>query len=84
MEPETQNVERANEGSSGPIIGTIIILVVIILGGLYFWGQRDDTADATDTTVESIEMQSESDEVSDIEADLEATDLNVGGELDAE
>lgn len=83
MEPETQNVDKTNEGSAGPIIGTIIILVVIILGGLYFWSQRDNTDSATENRVESIETQGDSDDVSSIEADLEATNVNdLGSELD--
>jgi hypothetical protein len=76
MDPETQNVERANEGTSGPIIGTIIILVVIILGGLYFWGQRGDEAGVVD---ETINTPNEAEELSGVE-----TELNVDGELDAE
>ena len=44
MEGEQNNVnmgvgERVGGGSSGPIIGAIVILVVAILGGLYFWSQ---------------------------------------------
>lgn len=82
MEEDEQRVERSNEGSAGPIIGTIIILVVIVLGGLYFWGQRGDDVDGT---VESINVQSESDEIVDIEADLEDTDLdNLDLEVDEE
>ena len=80
----------AGEGSLGPIIGTIIILAVIVLGGLYFWGQRSDKAPlpAEDNTaqveVESIIDQSSSDETAAIEADLESTDIdNLDAELDA-
>ena len=28
---------NGDEGSVGPVIATIIILAVIVLGGLYFW-----------------------------------------------
>ena len=82
-ENETPNVERPGEGSAGPIIGTIIILIVIVLGGLYFWSQRDDVVDGVDSQVESIETQSESDDVTSIEADLEATNVDgLGSELE--
>jgi hypothetical protein len=43
MDGEQNNVNVAagdGKGSSGPIIGAIIILAIIVLGGLYFWGQR--------------------------------------------
>lgn len=35
MQPQEQN-----KSSIGSIIGTIIIITIIILGGLYFWGKR--------------------------------------------
>lgn len=35
---------NTNKSSLGSIIGTIIIIAVIILGGLYFWGKRIDEA----------------------------------------
>lgn len=33
-----------NKSSIGSIIGTIIVISIIILGGLYFWGKRIDEA----------------------------------------
>jgi hypothetical protein len=78
--------ETKNEGSLGPIVGTIIILLVIILGGLYFWGERVkrmntiprdvSTEEQTDQDIESITTQSSSDATADIEADLNATDVD--------
>ena len=72
-------------GSLGPIIGGIVILVIIILGGLYFWGQRVNDSDAViDGSVESINMQSDSDAAAAIEADLDATDVeNLDSEINA-
>lgn len=64
----------------GPVVGSIIIIIVLVLGALYFWGQRADNA-ARETQSEQV-MQSEesvesapaeaapSDEVSVIEDDL--------------
>ncbi len=72
------------EGGAGPVIGTIIILAVIILGGLYFWMQRSNTADTnvapttdtvgTDVDTSAIQAQSSADDTSSIETDLKATD----------
>lgn len=39
-----QNNIHENKSSIGSIIGTIIVIAVIILGGLYFWGKRIDEA----------------------------------------
>lgn len=73
----------------GPVIGLILIIVLIILGGVYFWTtktpyspQNGDTAATngnTTFTSETILEQSSSDEPNDIEADLNAfgeSDIN--------
>lgn len=73
--PTPQPSPRQN--NIGPVIGIIIIIVVLLLGGLYFWGQRVD--DLSDDTQELRET-SDSDDVADIEADLDE-DFN---DLDAE
>jgi len=88
MEGEQNNVNVGGGeggGSLGPIIGGIVILVIIILGGLYFWGQRVNDSDAViDGSVESINMQSDSDAAAAIEADLDATDVeNLDSEINA-
>jgi uncharacterized protein YdgA (DUF945 family) len=69
------------------LIGLIIILGVIVLGGLYFLGQRiemmntnkENVQDATTTEstddISAIESQSSSDETSSIEADLNSTNI---------
>lgn len=76
------NMNQPSEGSSGPIIGIILILVVIILAGLYFWGQRGrDVIDETNT--EAITTQSESDDTDSIENDLNNTDVEVDSEINA-
>ena len=67
--------------SVGPLIGVIVIIAVIVLGGLYFWGQRLDeqkqseAALQNDAATQELETQNTSDEVADIEADLNATNL---------
>ena len=88
MEGEQNNVNVGSGeggGSLGPIIGGIVILVIIILGGLYFWGQRVNDSDAViDGSAESINMQSDSDAAAAIEADLDATDVeNLDSEINA-
>lgn len=74
---------ESSGGSTGLIIGAIVIIAIIILGGLYFWGQRaNDTA--TNQALDSINQQSTSDEAAAIEADLNATDVdNLNAELNA-
>ena len=76
----------------GPTIGLILILVLILMGGIYFWtsrtgyapglnGNTDSTngTSNTETSTEEINQQSSSDEAGSIE-----TDLNAFGEADIE
>ncbi len=70
MNPEEANAGAQNGGSAGPIIGTIVILAVIVLGGLYFWGQRSgdevnvdvdvtEEENNTSTTTPILEVETE-------------------------
>lgn len=77
-----ESVNEPEKKSAGPVFGIIIIVVLLILGGFYFWGTLNDSMSPAeieaeiDTALESLETQSTSDEVSDIEADLDATLLD--------
>ena len=89
MEPNQTNSNMntgggsPSDGSFGPVVGLIIILVVIILGALYFWGQRtNETTDIYGNPVNSEETtDSSSDSLNTIEVDLNNTDTEG---LDAE
>ena len=91
MEPQ-QN----NKSSIGSIIGTIIIIALIILGGLYFWGKRIEESKmnkeliSEPTTTETTEINeaatiksvSSGDDVNSIQYDLDKTNLdNMDAEL---
>lgn len=89
MEPQKSSI--------GSIIGIIIIIAVIILGGLYFWGKRVEESKVTESLVNetseptaeqmeanSIQSVTPSDDTSSIEADLNATNLdNLTPELES-
>lgn len=68
------------EKSIGAIIGILIVVAIIIIGGLYFWGQRIIQSPESDTgapaAVEFQPTESTSSEITDIEADLSATVLD--------
>jgi hypothetical protein len=92
MEPnnttDTSNTVVHKEGSVGPVIGTIIILAVILLGGLYFWGNRNNQTDInsdaeTDAQVQQIETQGNSDDLNSIDSDLNNTNYDVKADLNA-
>jgi len=63
--------------SLGSIIGAIIIVIIIILGGFYFWGNKLNEENPENTS----EVATTSDEVIDIEADLDTINTD---ELDVE
>lgn len=78
---EENTINQDNGSSVGPVIGTIIILAVIVLGGFYFWNQRESKNAVMDDaqvsqTVQDIKTQSQSDAPSAIMNDLNATDVN--------
>ena len=91
-------MEPTNKSGLGSIIATIIIIAIIILGGLYFWGKRVEESQSADNaiqeTAQTSEPQSEaatirsvssSDDLDSINADLQATNLdNLGTDVNAQ
>jgi uncharacterized protein with FMN-binding domain len=78
----------------GSLIGSIIVVVLLIIGAFYFWSNRTpapvtpatettETAPApmTDPSTEALNQQSANDDLTSLEADVNATDLSG---LDAE
>lgn len=80
------------KGHFGAWAGIVIIVVILALGGLYFWGKKlnnegpsmpapmIENAGTSETGVfdqstEALQTQGTSDNISDIEADLNSTNL---------
>lgn len=95
---EASSSGQTPQKSMGPILGIVIIVILLVLGGFYFWGTQikdksqvqeaeitaEDIANQEDTVLDNLNTQSASDEIGDIEADLDATDLeSLDSELDA-
>ena len=80
--------DAKKDGTVGPLIGSIVIILILIVGGLFFWGsiisQKKDQIELTateqeqvqQTVVEDITKQSSSDDTASIEADLKATNVD--------
>ena len=106
--PENTDAQIVTEESSSvinvPLLFSLAILLIVILGGMYFWFNSLDTTPAPTVTSErpsaeennepestTAEAQTDtmlttstSDEISAIEADIEATNLeSLDAELDA-
>lgn len=96
------------EKSTGPLIGIIVVIVLLVLGAGYFWYDTyintdtsvsgpdqptpEDIMNAEDPVVEQLQTQNSSDNISSIEADLEASNYdnldadftNIESELNAQ
>lgn len=77
-----------HEKPVGPAIATIIIVLILIIGAFYFWGSKLEkvspadenmTAESIlaqpDASLDALKTQGTSDEISSIEQDINATDL---------
>jgi len=89
--PPTQTPEPT-KSSVGPLAGAVIVILLLVAGGLYFWGAQlnkqeevlpfipsDDSAEDTSTNSDlsaGLPEQSSSDEVSSIEADANAMNID--------
>lgn len=71
--------------SKGPVIGIVVIIVLLILGGVYLWQSKsvevpvntgDQTTGSTDQLTTELSTQGSSTNPQDIEADVNATNLN--------
>lgn len=64
--------EEKKEGVVGPVIGSIIVIILIIIGGMYFWGYIIEKNEMN----ENNSMNAEATSITDIESDLEKTDID--------
>lgn len=78
--PGVMNLGSMPEKKSGigPIIATIIIIAIIILGGLYFWGKRIETEKANQAL-----LQTESSVSEETAAAVEATKIETVSQDDS-
>ncbi len=85
-----------NKSSVGSIIGTIIIIAIIILGGLYFWGKQVEESKLKDSLVTgagdatssdmseaaTIKTVTPGDDLNSIQSDLQTTNTTgLNGEV---
>lgn len=83
MDPNiNQNPENK---PAGPVIGAVIIILILIVGALYFWGAKlnkeanqtpEEILNTEDQTLNQLQTQSTTTNIAEINADLNATDLD--------
>ncbi len=76
---EPQPPKKGDDGV-GPIVAIVVIVLILVLGGLYYLMQNvktgsTDTAAKDQQTVQALMTQGSSDTAAAIQADLDATDL---------
>lgn len=78
-----QDVAQSEEkGSVGAFIASLIIVIIIVLGGMYFWDTiTSESINKDSSDDETSEVSPENDSINLIEEDLQDTDLE---DLDAE
>lgn len=86
--PHTEGVSPSpkKDGGIGPVIGIVIVIIVLILGGVYYFttgvNQIRNEQAPVDSAVEAendaaaLREQGTSSDISSIEADIDATDLS--------
>jgi flagellar basal body-associated protein FliL len=84
---ENQN-NSPKDSNIGPIIGSIIIIVLIVLGGLYFWSYTKDRQKMINQEQEQSVQKIDSREIADpgiaqINDELNSTTTDVGN-IDSE
>ncbi|HRY62434.1 MAG TPA: hypothetical protein P5056_01545 [Candidatus Paceibacterota bacterium] len=70
-------MKRYNKGNAGPLVASVIIVLVLLVSSYYALKERPLKPEAPiDSDIKALETQSTSTEMTDIEADLNATNLN--------
>jgi len=75
MEPEKK--------SHGALIGSIIIIVILVIGGIYVWQQKTKNTINTTPTQESQDLQSNSNELNNLDTEINTLDSNIDVNVDA-
>lgn len=78
--------QTVSKSSAGPVVGAIIVIIILVLGGLYFWGAQLNNKTVDELPFIQGDEQSSmntwlpsdnsSDEAAAIEADLQATNMD--------
>lgn len=70
--------EINNSEKVGPLVGSVIIIVIIILGAFYLFSTIKQKVDAQKAQTEETQMKdvNQTDELAEIESDINTTDVD--------
>jgi hypothetical protein len=74
MEPEKK--------SNGGLFGTIIIIIILVLGGLYMWQSKVESPLPEDELQSESVTSSDESELSALEGDVNGAETNVGVDVE--
>ena len=67
---QNNNMDKSNSGGMGPLIGSILVIIILIVGAIYFWGSKITPKDIEPEPAAAL---SSSDSYDSLEADLRNT-----------
>lgn len=75
--PSRETAGGGEKKSVGPAVGIIIIVIVLVLGALYFWGRNLEEGAPQGDSLEAVEADLNQSDIDGLEADLEGLDAEV-------
>jgi hypothetical protein len=69
--------------SHGALIGSIIIIVILVIGGIYVWQQKTKNDEKLKLLQQEQTMQNSSDELNTLDQEINSTDSTVDANVDA-
>jgi len=70
-------MDQQEKSSAGAIIGILVIVIILIIGGIYFWGKGSQNLNPGQTATSTEQASVASDEIGSIETDLNSTTKDV-------
>lgn len=79
MENNINNISKkpAEQNGVGPVIGSMIVIIVVIVGGVYFWGTKI-IKDRQSAEIENQAMSASAD--ADLNNDVNVNELDIPNE----
>jgi len=62
--------QKEEKGSMGPLIGSIIVIVILVIGAIYFWGGTLNKQEGAPVDEQPAAALSSSDDIGSLEQDL--------------